>query len=355
MLTERELQYLLDRPEHVPNEEILTQEIEGKSILVTGGGGSIGSELCRIICDRNPRRLVIYESSEFALVRIQEELVKKHPGLNVAYILDTITNQQGLDAAMQGIDTVYHAAAYKHVPLIEINPVQGILNNVGGTLTCAQSAIAAEVKNFVLISTDKAVAPASVMGATKRVGEMLVQSLAGFGTKFSAVRFGNVIGTVASVIPKFLQQIALGGPVTVTDKRMTRYFMTIFESCALAIQAGCIAEGGEIFLLDLGRPINIYQMARTLIEFSGLKPEKDIEIIVTGIRLGEKFQEDLYLDPFSPTELIGINRVEIAPVTWSEIGYPVNELLTAAKRNDAVTSLELLRRMVPEYGVSGVD
>ncbi len=327
MIDELDLQFLLDREASQPNKTMLSDAIENKSILVTGGGGSIGSELCRTVCKYRPYRLKIYESSELALYRIKEELSKKYPKINVQYILGSITNANGINRAMINVDAVYHAAAYKHVPLVEENPVEGVLNNVYGTLLTAEAAIEKSVESFVLISTDKAVNPTSVMGATKRAAEKIVQSLNGQGTKLSAVRFGNVLGSSGSVIPKFLQQIALGGPVTITDKEMTRYFMSIPEAVALTIQAGEIAEGGEVFFLDMGQPIKIYDIARALIEVQGLRVNKDIEIIETGIRPGEKLHESLHEGTYKETTVNGIFKADTKPNSWQRIHEPVEVII----------------------------
>lgn len=262
--------------------------IQGKTILVTGGGGSIGSELCRQIARHEPKQLVIFDIYENNAYSIQQELVMEHPELNLVTLIGSCRNTHRISSVMQQYkpDMVFHAAAHKHVPLMEVSPNEAIKNNVMGTLKTARAAVDAGVKRFVLISTDKAVNPTNVMGATKRICEMIVQMMNRKypKTDFVAVRFGNVLGSNGSVIPLFKKQIAEGGPVTVTDKRIIRYFMTIPEAVSLVLQASHYAKGGEILILDMGKPVKIDDMARNLIRLSGLTPDVDIKIKYVGVR-----------------------------------------------------------------------
>ncbi len=281
----------------VDNEEVFNM-IAGKTILVTGGGGSIGSELCRQIASHNPKQLIIFDIYENNAYEIQQELLRKHKnkGLNLVTLIGSVRNTHRITSVMMEYkpDIVFHAAAHKHVPLMEDSPNEAIKNNVMGTYKTAKAAAAAGVKKFVLISTDKAVNPTNIMGATKRICEMVIQMMERQTptTSFVAVRFGNVLGSNGSVIPLFKKQIAEGGPVTVTHKDITRFFMTIPEAVSLVLQASYYAEGGEIFVLDMGEPVKIDDMARNLIKLSGLRPDVDIKVEYTGLRPGEKLYEE---------------------------------------------------------------
>ena len=283
----------------VNNEEILA-DISGKTVLVTGGGGSIGSELCRQIARSQPKRLVIFDIYENNAYAIQQELKRTCPELNMAVLIGSVRNTARINSVMRTYrpDIVFHAAAHKHVPLMEDSPNEAIKNNVMGTYKTAQAAVEYGVKKFVLISTDKAVNPTNIMGASKRLCEMVVQMMdrTNETTQFVAVRFGNVLGSNGSVIPLFKQQIAEGGPVTVTDKRIIRYFMTIPEAVSLVLQASYYAKGGEIFVLEMGEPVKIDDMARNLIRLSGYTPDVDIKIEYTGLRPGEKLYEELLMN-----------------------------------------------------------
>ena len=332
-LRELDIDDLLGREPVKPNELLLKKNIQDKIVLVTGAGGSIGSELCRQICKIRPQKLLLVDMSEFALYQIHQELEANHQNEGTSAIENSIPsegvkNSQIIpllasvcdSARMQSImatwqpDTVYHAAAYKHVPLVEHNPAEGVFNNVWGTMVSAIAAHQNGVKNFVLISTDKAVRPTNIMGASKRLAEMVLQAmnknLNGISanenseqpvTCFSMVRFGNVLGSSGSVVPLFREQIKKGGPVTLTHQDITRYFMTIPEAAQLVIQAGAMGEGGDVFVLDMGEPVRIYDLARRMIELSGLSlrnvddPQGDIEIAVTGLRPGEKLFEELLI------------------------------------------------------------
>ncbi|MCP4929503.1 MAG: polysaccharide biosynthesis protein, partial [Gammaproteobacteria bacterium] len=338
---------VLGRPEVPANEALLAQCITGKAVLVTGAGGSIGSEIARQVLKNAPQRLVVLDHSEFNLYAIDRELTIaiELQGLEVELvsILASVTDQQRLLDVMQHyqVQTVYHAAAYKHVPIVEHNISQGIINNVMGTLAAAQAACMAKVEHFVLISTDKAVRPTNVMGASKRLAEMVLQAmsdqprLALYGaadvdvenhTNFTMVRFGNVLGSSGSVIPVFKEQIRLGGPITVTHEDINRYFMSIPEAAQLVIQAGAMGQGGDVFVLDMGEPVRIVDLAKRMVTLSGLslktatEPEGDIEIIVSGLRPGEKLYEELLIgDNPEATEHERICKASEDKLAWAEL------------------------------------
>lgn len=291
---------LLGREEVKLDMNSIKDQITGKVILVTGAGGSIGSELCRQVMKFNPKKLLLLGHGENSIYQIHQEMLNTHKGNQTEFvpIIADVQDRKLIFELMAEYkpDIVYHAAAHKHVPLMEYNPREAVKNNVYGTKNVAEAAKANNVKNFVMISTDKANHPTSVMGSTKRMAEMIVTSLNESGkTKFSAVRFGNVLGSRGSVIPLFRKQIAKGGPVTVTDFRMTRYFMTIPEASRLVIQSGALAKGGEIFILDMSEPVKIVDLAKNMIRLSGYT-EDEIEIVESGIRPGEKLYEELLLD-----------------------------------------------------------
>ena len=298
-LRDVELQDLLGRDPIQVNLEEICRYISGKVVMVTGGGGSIGSELCRQIAKSNPEQLIIFDIYENNAYDIQMELCRTHPELNLEVLIGSVRDMGRLDDVMAKYrpELVFHAAAHKHVPLMEDSPNEAIKNNVFGTYKMARSAARHGVKRFVLISTDKAVNPTNIMGASKRLCEMVVQMMNRRSeTEFVAVRFGNVLGSNGSVVPLFEQQIAHGGPVTVTHPEITRFFMTIPEAVSLVLQAGYYARGGEIFVLDMGQPVKIDDMARQLIRLSGYEPDVDIPIIYTGLRPGEKLYEELLMD-----------------------------------------------------------
>jgi len=336
-----EIEDLLGRDPVKPNPKLLDACIRNKSVMVTGAGGSIGSELCRQIIKHAPKTLVLFEQSEYGLYAIekelQSELSKITHQIELVALLGSVQSEYRLLMAMQAYDvqTVYHAAAYKHVPLVEHNIVEGVNNNIIGTWRCAEAAIKANVESFVLISTDKAVRPTNIMGATKRVAELVLQGLAQrqVNTRFTMVRFGNVLGSSGSVVPLFRQQIKQGGPVTVTHPDIIRYFMTIPEAAELVIQAGSMGKGGDVFVLDMGDPVKIVDLARRMIHLSGLEikdkdhPHGDIAIQYTGLRPGEKLFEELLIgDNVSGTEHERIMRAEEHCLGWIETESLINEL-----------------------------
>jgi FlaA1/EpsC-like NDP-sugar epimerase len=278
--------------------EMISSYLRDRVVLVTGGGGSIGSELCRQIASFNPRQLVILDNYENNAFYVYNELICDHPGLNTSLIIANIRDRKRLHNIFEKYspDVVFHAAAHKHVPLMEDNPGEAIKNNILGTLNVAECSSLTGVKKFVLISTDKAVNPTSIMGATKRIAEMIIQSLSEQSkTEFVAVRFGNVLGSNGSIIPLFKKQIEKGGPIKITHPQVTRFFMTVTEAVQLVMEAGTIAKGGEIFVLDMGEPVKIYDLAKNLIKLSGFEPDTDIKIEFTGLRPGEKLNEELFL------------------------------------------------------------
>ena len=322
---------LLGRDPVPPVAELLAKNIQDKVVMVTGAGGSIGSELCRQIIKNQPAKIIIYELTEFALYSIDKEL-RLTASCEIIPILGSVLDERKLERVIEQyeIQTVYHAAAYKHVPLVECNPLAGLKNNAVGTAFSVNAAVKKGVETFVLISTDKAVRPTNVMGATKRMAELYCQAMAEAQdqTQISIVRFGNVLGSSGSVVPLFKQQIAKGGPITVTDPEVTRFFMTIPEASQLVIQAGALGTGGDVFLLDMGEPVRIQDLARQMISLSGLKvreeknPNGDIEIQYTGLRPGEKLYEELLIDEEN-TEITSHKRI----LRSVEKHYPLAEIL----------------------------
>lgn len=369
-LRELDIDDLLGREPVTPNHILLAKNILGKVVLVTGAGGSIGSELCRQILTVAPAKLLLIEQSEFALYAIHHELEEKRVGLDTAslpVLVPLLASVQDDDRMREIMstwhpDTVYHAAAYKHVPLVEHNPAAGIKNNVLGTLRTAQAAVENGVTDFVLISTDKAVRPTNVMGASKRLAEMALQALAAnhagthSGTKFSMVRFGNVLGSSGSVVPKFRQQIRDGGPITLTHPEVTRYFMTIPEAAQLVIQAGAMAKGGDVFVLDMGQSVKIFDLARRMVELSGLTvkdeehPEGDIEIALTGLRPGEKLYEELLIgENPKPTMHPRIMKAHEDFIPWAEFEDQLNALEIALNVNDVGVIRLMMQKLVVGY------
>jgi len=351
---------LLGRDSVAPNSELLGLNITHKVVMVTGAGGSIGAELCRQIVALKPQVLVLFDQSEFALYRIHKELANVDmPNVEILPMLGSVTNHKRLSHILErlGVNTIYHAAAYKHVPMVESNNAEGVINNVFGTLTCAQAAIDHGVDTFVLISTDKAVRPTNTMGATKRVAELVLQSWGEeCNTVFSMVRFGNVLDSSGSVVPLFREQIKGGGPVTVTDPEILRYFMTIHEAVELVIQAGAMAKGGDVFVLDMGKPVRILDLAQKMIRLSGLRlkdklnPNGDIEIKFTGLRPGEKLYEELLIGgDVSKTGNPMILRAEEEMLAWGDLKLILDELEQAVDSGNQTKLRQLLVKAVPGF------
>ena len=351
-LRDVQIEDLLGRDEVRINLTEIKKTIEGKIVMVTGGGGSIGSELCRQIASANPKQLIIFDIYENNAYEIQQELIRKYGDkLNLVTLIGSVRNTSRINSVLETYhpDMIYHAAAHKHVPLMENSPCEAIKNNVMGTYKLAKAAAEHGVKRFLLISTDKAVNPTSLMGATKRMCEMIIQMMDRKypGTTFMAVRFGNVLGSNGSVIPLFKEQIAKGGPVTVTDKNIIRYFMTIPEAVSLVLEASIYAKGGEIFVLDMGKPVRIDDMARKLIRLSGFQPDVDIKIVYTGLRPGEKLYEELLMDE---------EGMKDTPNKLIHIGHPIemdDELfLQQIHRLDQISKQEVepmeMKRVVSE-------
>ena len=362
-LKEVQIEDLLAREITRPNELLLNKNTRNQVVLVTGAGGSIGSELCRQILKRNPSKLVLVEMSEVALYQIETELTEYLARSNSSAVivsrLCNVRDASSIDFIIseEKPNTFYHAAAYKHVPIVENNICEGILNNVQGTLNCVNSAIAHKVNQFILISTDKAVRPTNVMGASKRVAEMVLQAKAHAQktTKISMVRFGNVLGSSGSVVPRFKQQIESGGPITLTHAEITRFFMTIPEATQLVMQAGVMGGNGEVFLLDMGEPVKIIELAKRMVELSGLKVKDannhgDIEITITGLRPGEKLYEELLIgeQPIAtdhPEIFMGMENF----LTEQVLTQSVAELISICKEGNADKALKLIHPLVRTY------
>jgi FlaA1/EpsC-like NDP-sugar epimerase len=376
-----EIDDLLGREPVKPNGLLLNLNTHNKTVLVTGAGGSIGSELCRQILKTKPSQLLLVEMSEFALYQIHQELqaflaTEEITNLELVPLLASVCDEVRMHEIMATWKphTVYHAAAYKHVPLVEHNPAEGVRNNVWGTRVCAEAALRNGVRNFVLISTDKAVRPTNIMGATKRLAEMVLQALAAQNqsaptkegapprarTVLSMVRFGNVLGSSGSVVPLFREQIKSGGPITLTHADITRYFMTIPEAAQLVIQAGAMGTGGDVFVLDMGQPVRIYDLASRIVELSGLTlksqsdPDGDIEITVTGLRPGEKLYEELLIgDNPKPTQHARIMKAHEELLPWPELQEKMEALRIAMRGNDVPLIRGLLKDLVIGYQPDG--
>jgi FlaA1/EpsC-like NDP-sugar epimerase len=359
-----EIEDLLGRDTVEPDARLLAACITGKNVMVTGAGGSIGSELCRQILAQRPAQLVLLEMSEFALYAIEQELSALRQSTQIKCeiipFLGNIHDAAKLDKIFRAYDinTLYHAAAYKHVPLVEHNPIEGIRNNVFGTLRLAQAAMAAQVNHFVLISTDKAVRPTNVMGATKRLAELILQACARrqSATRFCMVRFGNVLGSSGSVVPLFRKQIMQGGPITLTHPEITRYFMTIPEAAQLVLQAGAMGEGGDVFVLDMGEPVRIIDLARRMVHLCGLEvksettPEGSIEINHVGLRPGEKLYEELLIgDNVEGTSHPLIMRAQESEIPWDLLQLSLQQLDAACGAFDHQKIRALLQQLVLEY------
>jgi len=402
---ELDIDDLLGREPVKPNGLLLNLNTHHKTVLVTGAGGSIGSELCRQILKTNPKQLLLVEMSEFALYQIHQELQALLAGERPSVAEPEEGATKAMDSMLEDADssqseieivpllasvcdevrmheimdtwkphTVYHAAAYKHVPLVEHNPAEGVRNNVWGTRVCAEAAMRHSVRNFVLVSTDKAVRPTNIMGATKRLAEMVLQALAEVNaavaaqggraptakTTFSMVRFGNVLGSSGSVVPLFREQIKNGGPITLTHADITRYFMTIPEAAQLVIQAGAMGQGGDVFVLDMGQPVKIINLARRMVELSGmtvrdeLHPDGDIELTVTGLRPGEKLYEELLIgDNPKPTQHPRIMKAHEQFLSWADLEQKLNALSIAMSVNDVPVIRGMLQELVSGYQPSG--
>ena len=402
---ELDIDDLLGREPVKPNGLLLNLNTHHKTVLVTGAGGSIGSELCRQILKTNPKQLLLVEMSEFALYQIHQELQallagerpsvadpeegaakaldstleaadSNQPEIEIVPLLASVCDEVRMHEIMDTWkpNTVYHAAAYKHVPLVEHNPAEGVRNNVWGTRVCAEAAMRHSVRNFVLVSTDKAVRPTNIMGATKRLAEMVLQALAEVNaavaaqggraptakTTFSMVRFGNVLGSSGSVVPLFREQIKNGGPITLTHTDITRYFMTIPEAAQLVVQAGAMGQGGDVFVLDMGQPVKIIDLARRMVELSGmtvrdeLHPDGDIELTVTGLRPGEKLYEELLIgDNPKPTQHPRIMKAHEQFLSWADLEQKLNALSIAMSVNDVPVIRGMLQELVSGYQPHG--
>jgi len=360
---ELDIEDLLGRDPVVPQADLMARDLASKVVLVTGAGGSIGSELCRSILLQRPRQLVLLDHNEFGLYQIHRELAQWCHAQNLVVTLTPLLGSVTHADRMRSVclhyqpSTIYHAAAYKHVPLVEENVAEGVVNNIFGTLNMAQAALACGAQRFVLISTDKAVRPTNVMGASKRMAEMVLQALADQpgDTRFSMVRFGNVLGSSGSVVPLFRQQLVTGGPLTVTHPDVTRYFMTIPEAAQLVVQAGAMGQGGDVFVLDMGEPVKIMELARRMVQLSGLsvreaaQPDGDISIEITGLRPGEKLFEELLIgDNPEPTGHPRIMKAQESCFSWPALEVQLQALRQAAAVND-----ELAIRTVLSHCVSG--
>lgn len=359
-----DIEDLLGRDPVPPDERLLDACIRGKSVMVTGAGGSIGAELCRQILKLNPKRLVLFERSEFALYQVHQELQRvvtvSASEVELIPLLGSVTDQYRVSLALRNfnVQTVYHAAAYKHVPLVEYNVIEGVKNNIFGTLRCAEAAIANKVEAFVLISTDKAVRPTNVMGATKRFSELILQGMAKqyHNTRFTMVRFGNVLGSSGSVVPLFRKQIKQGGPITITHPEITRYFMTIPEASQLVLQAGAMGRGGDVFVLNMGQPVKILELARQMVHLSGFtikdkeNPNGDIEIVATGLRPGEKLYEELLIgDNVENTQHPRIMRANEAELPWGTIIDVLDKIADACEKGDVATIRDQMLKHVDGY------
>jgi len=349
-----EIEDLLGRDPVMLDQTAIHNYLTDKRVLVTGAAGSIGSEICRQVALFKPITLILFDHSETPLFYIEKELAASFPDLRIIPMVGDVKNRERVETLFDEFspEVVFHAAAYKHVAMMEYNPAEAVLNNVMGSRVVADAAHTFKVRNFVMVSTDKAVNPTNVMGATKRSAEVYVQALAGTSkTKFTTVRFGNVLGSNGSVIPLFKEQIRNGGPVTVTDRDVVRYFMTIPEASQLVLQAGCIGKGGEIFVLDMGDPVQILSLAEELIRLSGLVPYKDVDIVFTGLKPGEKLFEELLIDGegIKPT---GHKKIRVmAPVETDlkQVSLDLDELFALAKAGNLTGLLDSLRNIVPEF------
>ena len=355
------IEELLGRDAVPPDTQLLGPGIAGQVVLVSGAGGSIGAELCRQILALRPRRLVLLERSEPSLYGIDQELRRSLPaGVELVAVLGSVTDGQLVSRVLQeqAVQVVFHAAAYKHVPLVQANPLAGLANNVLGTLVLARAAARSGVASFTLISTDKAVRPTNVMGASKRAAELVIQALAQElpAIRLAMVRFGNVLGSSGSVVPLFREQIAKGGPITLTHPEIIRFFMTIPEAAQLVLQAAVLSRGGDLFLLDMGEPVRILDLAKQMVRLSGLSlrdaqhPQGDIEIVCTGLRPGEKLYEELLIDAeCEPTTHPLIYRATERAIPPEQLWPQIEAMEAAIRRQDAPAALDLLAQLVPEW------
>lgn len=349
-----EIEDLLGRDPVVLDRELIGTYLTGKRVLVSGAGGSIGSELCRQVVKFAPEKLILLDQAETPLYEIEKELTARCPGIRILALIADVRDRDKIMLAFEEFapEVVFHAAAYKHVPMMEYNPTQAVLNNVFGSRNIADAAHQFKAGNLVMISTDKAVNPTNVMGATKRAAEIYIQALSRISsTRFTTVRFGNVLGSNGSVIPLFKEQIAKGGPLTVTDKRIIRYFMTIPEATQLVLQAGSMGSGSEILVLDMGEPVRIIDLAEELIRLSGLTPYEDIDIVVTGLRPGEKLFEELLIDGegILPTAHSKIKVLAPVHIELQPVRDELEKLYEAARSNCVDELMESLKRLVPEF------
>lgn len=364
-IRELDVEDLLGRPSVEPDTDLIEDAIRSRTVMVTGAGGSIGSELCRQLVALGPAALLLIDISEFGLYEIHRELGQRSDGVRLVPLLGSVCDEARVQEIIStwAPDIIYHAAAYKHVPLVEHNPGEGIRTNVFGTFTLARIAARLDVPNFVLVSTDKAVRPTNVMGATKRAAELVLQALNQVSpqTRFSMVRFGNVLGSSGSVVPLFRQQIRSGGPVTLTDWRITRYFMTVREAAQLVLHASAMAKGGELFVLDMGDPVKIGELARNMIELSGLTvqtsddPAGDIEIVEIGLRPGEKLYEELLIgdNPVrSDHPLILKANENFMP--FDQLSTRLEDLQQVLRDGGSADQIAVLQDLVPEFNASGV-
>ena len=363
-LMEIEIDELLGREKVDPDKILLQKNIINQTVIVTGAGGSIGSQLCKEILKVKPKKLILLDSNEYSLYKLLNELnsINKIEGIEIIPIICSIQDKENINLIFKTWmpNTVYHAAAYKHVPIVEYNLSEGLKNNLFGTLNLAKASLETKVKNFVFISTDKAVRPTNVMGASKRMGELCLQALYANqvekDTKFSMVRFGNVLDSSGSVIPKFRKQIKEKGPITLTHPEISRYFMTISEAAELVIQAGAMSEGGDVFLLDMGKSVRIYDLAIKMIQFSGLQlkdkdnPEGDIEIKITGLRPGEKLYEELLIeDNALPTNHPKIFKAQDNFIYWEQLKNDIKSLENYIHKNDVKNIFQILKKLVDGY------